>query len=258
MLDELAVGFGDFQLQASEKDQSEAAALARYLFEARGLHGADSDDFYNPLNSNLVHTLDTSMNGAIGAASATAGAAAAATSSGLNSGASAEWQAFPISGSAFTPTFVMSATNARWRQQNDVLLPSMPLYGEPAGTSAAGAAPARPALTTASMAALSSGSAHNGSGSAHGEGQPQIVAPPAAPAIDAASIFAMTDFNVFGPSGPDFVLSPMLFRLAQSLTPAMNRGAAASPAPATAPAPAPAAVSSAPAGASAAVDAAAC
>jgi hypothetical protein len=59
LLDELAVGFGDFQLQESEKDQSEAAALARFLFEFRGLRGADEEDYYNPLHSNLVHTLET-------------------------------------------------------------------------------------------------------------------------------------------------------------------------------------------------------
>jgi regulator of sirC expression with transglutaminase-like and TPR domain len=59
LLDELAVGFGDFQLNEPDKEQSEAAALARYLFEYKGLRGSDTDDFYNPLNSNLVHTLET-------------------------------------------------------------------------------------------------------------------------------------------------------------------------------------------------------
>lgn len=214
---------------------------------------------------NMVHNLDTSMNaggagGSGGSASAAVGATAAAVSSGLNSGASAEWHAFPISSSAFTPTFIMSATNARWRQQNDVLLPSVSLHGESAATSAVGAGSTRPAPAASGAAALSSGSAPHGSSNAHGEGQLQSIAP-AAPAIDAASIFAMTDFNMFGSSGPDFVLSPMLFRLAQSLTPVMNRNAAASPAPAAA-APVPAApevpaVTSASA-ASAAVDAAAC
>lgn len=57
LLDELAVQFGDFEFDADQT--SDAAALARFLFEEKGLLGAEPDDYYNPLHSNLVYTLES-------------------------------------------------------------------------------------------------------------------------------------------------------------------------------------------------------
>ena len=39
----------------------DATALANFLFEVRGLGGASPDDYYNPLNSNVVHTLEAGV-----------------------------------------------------------------------------------------------------------------------------------------------------------------------------------------------------
>lgn len=57
LLDELAVEFGDFE--GKNAHASDAGALAHYLFEVRDLRGADADDYYNPLHSNLVFALES-------------------------------------------------------------------------------------------------------------------------------------------------------------------------------------------------------
>lgn len=66
LLDELALEFGDFDFSiassaaglegASQLD--EAAALAKFLFDFKALHGAPADDYYNPSQSNLTGALE--------------------------------------------------------------------------------------------------------------------------------------------------------------------------------------------------------
>ncbi|HEX8465369.1 MAG TPA: transglutaminase-like domain-containing protein [Abditibacterium sp.] len=59
LLDDLAIAFGDYEPpKNSVRNRSEAGSLAHFLFEERGLSGANSDDYYNPLHSNIVHTLE--------------------------------------------------------------------------------------------------------------------------------------------------------------------------------------------------------
>ncbi|HEX9998793.1 MAG TPA: transglutaminase-like domain-containing protein [Abditibacterium sp.] len=58
-LDELATQFGDFEREnAGDNPGSEAEALSQFLFDYKGLTGAQPDDYYNPLHSNLVYTLE--------------------------------------------------------------------------------------------------------------------------------------------------------------------------------------------------------
>lgn len=66
LLDALALEFGDFDLnlassQAGWKgpvELDEATALAKFLFDFKSLRGASSDDYYNPLQSNLTCALE--------------------------------------------------------------------------------------------------------------------------------------------------------------------------------------------------------
>jgi regulator of sirC expression with transglutaminase-like and TPR domain len=57
LLDDLATQFGDYD--AKNTHSNDAAALSYFLFEVKGLKGAEADDYYNPLNSNLVHALES-------------------------------------------------------------------------------------------------------------------------------------------------------------------------------------------------------
>ena len=59
-LDELATQFGDFERENSAgfNYASEAEALSHFLFDFKGLSGAEPHDYYNPLHSNLVFTLE--------------------------------------------------------------------------------------------------------------------------------------------------------------------------------------------------------
>lgn len=63
--EERAVGENLLDLLASEFAASDyrqnSTALATFLFDFRGLRGAAPDDFYNPLHSNLIHTLQNSV-----------------------------------------------------------------------------------------------------------------------------------------------------------------------------------------------------
>ena len=53
LLDDLAVAF------VALEPCPDSVALAHFLFEERGLRGAAAGDYYNPLNSNLTHVLES-------------------------------------------------------------------------------------------------------------------------------------------------------------------------------------------------------
>ncbi len=52
LLDSLAV---EFDARYAQRDVLD---LSEFLFQGYGLHGADQEDYYNPLNSNLVHVIE--------------------------------------------------------------------------------------------------------------------------------------------------------------------------------------------------------